>query len=106
MNLLALSRYERHVVNRLIPLLPTEGSTPLHIYLINIIYSDNAASLEGHAITHRMLGELVSEVSHNIIEFLVNNKFVGRNPDGSYEILTFTQALAAAGSLERFYEMK
>ena len=99
----ALSPYERDVINRLIPLLPEQGSIPLHINLINLIFSDNALLLSSNLITHRYLGELVTEVSQNVIVFLIENDFIDRNADGSYEVLAGARGLCRAGSVEIFY---
>lgn len=103
MDISALSLYERDIINRLIPLLPAQGSTALHINLINLVFSDNADDLADNIITHRSLGELVTEVSQHVIVFLVDNNFVGRNADGSYQVLASAVSLCKAGSIEVFF---
>ncbi len=103
MDISALSLYERDIINRLLPSLPAQGSTALHINLINLIFSDNATNIATNAMTHRSLGELVTEVSQNVIVFLVDNNFIGRNADGSYQVLADAATLCKAGTIELFY---
>lgn len=103
MPLSSLTLYERGIINKLIPALPSSGSMPLHINLINIIFSDNAERLATKEITHRHLGELVTVSSHNIIQFLIINDFVRRKEDGSFEIHANGPALCRAGSVEMYF---
>lgn len=99
-----LSTYEKEVINKIIPLFQTEGiSLPLHIRIINIIYSDNAPMLLNNELCHRSVGDIVSNVTQNIIDFLKENHFISKRADGSYARQKRGEELAKAGSIEVYF---
>ncbi len=99
-----LSTYEKQVINKIIPLFDIQAvSIPLHICIINIIYSDNKELLDNKELSHRLVGDIVANVTQNIIDFLKENGFISKRADGSYALQEEGELLLEAGSLENYF---
>ncbi|PQJ12922.1 hypothetical protein CJD36_004020 [Flavipsychrobacter stenotrophus] len=98
-----LSAYEKEIINKILPLFHSDGtSMPLHICIVNIIYSDNVSLLDNNKLSHRAVGEIVANVTQNVIDFLKENHFISKRADGSYTKEEKGEDLAKAGSIEDY----